>query len=82
MKSFGSKELQRCLLDLGFVVKSVESSHIKFWPPKGHETSRGRRPFQMVQIGKKTYRKNDQNRYITQIKRFGFTKEKIVKALS
>lgn len=81
MKSFGSKELKKCLKKLGFVVKSTESSHIKFWPPKGHIPLKGVRPFQMVQLGKKAYRKNDQGRYISQIRRFGFAKQEIHDAL-
>lgn len=77
-KSFGSKELQKCLNKLGFVPKGIKSSHIKYY----HTESRvGSKPFIIVQLGKKTYGKNASNRYLSQIKRFGFTKEEIEKYL-
>ena len=75
-KSFGSKELQRCLARLGFISRGIESSHLKYYHKRGLS---GSKPFMIVQLGKKTYGRNAANRYISQIKQFGFTKEEIEK---
>lgn len=73
-RSFGSKELQKCLEKLGFAPRGVESSHLKYYHERGRS---GSKPFMIVQLGKKTYGRNAANRYITQIKQFGFTRKEI-----
>ena len=78
MKSFGSKELERCLLKLGFIPKGIQSSHVKYYHKKGRT---GSKPFMIVQLGKKSYGKNAANRYVSEIKKFGFAKEEIEKNL-
>lgn len=82
MKSFGSQELERCIKKLGFTLKNVQSSHAKYSPPQSRETSPGARPYFVLQLGKKTYDMNGANRYITQLKRLGFSKEEIEKNLN
>ena len=51
-KSFGSKDLQKCLLKLNFYQKTSNSSHVKYLHKDG---KKGRYPFLMVQLGKKDY---------------------------
>lgn len=77
-RSFGSKGLQECLEKLGFVPRGIESSHLKYYHKQGKI---GSKPFMIVQLGKKTYGHNAANRYMAQIKKFGFTKEEIEKNL-
>lgn len=79
MKIFGSKELLKCLKCLGFAPRpKIASAHVKFDPPKEKKENKTDYPFIMVQLGRKTYDKNACARYITQIKRFGFTKKEIM----
>ncbi len=75
--SFGSKELEKCLKELGFILKRTSSSHAIFDPPNDKLPPIGSRPFMTVQLGRKTYDPHSANRYISQIKRFGFTKTEI-----
>jgi len=77
-KSFGSKDLQKCLLKLNFYQKTSNSSHVKYLHKDG---KKGRYPFLMVQLGKKDYGQNSCSRYIQELKSFGFTKKEIEKAL-
>lgn len=77
-KSFGSKNLDKCLTKLGFSQKGIKSSHAKYYHKRGKA---GSKPFIIIQLGKKTYGKNASNRYISQLKRFGFTKKEIEKNL-
>lgn len=80
MKSFGSKELEKCLKALGFRYDGVSSSHhAKYYAPNGTEGLAY--PFFLFQLGIKSYPKHSANRYITQLKRFGYTKEDIEKLL-
>lgn len=79
MKQFGSKEICKCLKKLGFTSQFQRaSSHIKYKPPIGKNRSLDQRPFQMVQLGKKTFSRHACARYTSQIKSFGFTKKEIV----
>lgn len=77
-KSFGSRNLQKCLKKLGFIQKGIKSSHVKYFHKDGKI---GSKPFMVVQLGKKTYGKNAGNRYISQLKKFGFTKKEIERHL-
>lgn len=82
MKSFGSKELERCVQKLGFTYDSISSSHhAKYNPPRGTKTQIGDYPFFQFQLGRKSYDPHSVNRYISQLKRFGFTREEIAKNL-
>jgi len=83
-KAFGSKELLECLLSLGFTPKdtnSRNSSHVKYLPPTGHQPPVGMRPYMMVQLGRKCYDGQDCDRYVSQIKKFSFTKKQIEECL-
>lgn len=82
MKAFGSKDLEECVKKLGFTFDSISSSHhAKYTPPHDRDPLPGVRPFFTFQLGRKTYDPNSANRYITQLKRLGFTKEEILKHL-
>jgi len=79
MKAFGSRDLQDCVIKLGFTFDSISSSHhAKYNPPKEKIPPVGNHPFYLFQLGRKTYHRHSANRYITQLKRFGFTKKEIV----
>lgn len=81
MKAFGSKELEKCVKKLGFTFDSISSSHhAKYCPSDGKRICIGNYPFFVFQLGEKSYDPHSANRYITQLKRFGFTKEEIEKA--
>ena len=73
-KSYGYKELHNCLTSLGFYPEDNNSSHIKYYHKEGKT---GKYPFIMDQVNLKTYQKNAKSRYISELKMFGFTKEKI-----
>lgn len=82
MKAFGSKELEKCVKRLGFSFDSISSSHhAKYSPPLSKNVPIGQYPFFQFQMGRKTYDPHSANRYITQLKNFGFTKEEIEKNL-
>lgn len=81
MKSFDSRELENCVKKLGFTFKNIQSSHVKYLPPKSKNFLPEARPYFVLQLGKKTYDSNAMSRYVTQLKRFGFTKEEIEKNL-
>ena len=83
MKNFGTKDLCKCLENLGFVFAEQQTSshHYKYNAPKKHVVLKGLRPFIMVQIGQKAFRPNSCSRYITEIKHLGFTKEEIEKCM-
>lgn len=82
MKAYGSSELEKCVKKLGFTFDSISSSHhAKYIPPTGRDPLPGIRPFFTFQLGRKTYDPNSANRYITQLKHLGFTKEEIEKFL-
>lgn len=82
MKSFGSKDLIKCVKSLGFTFDSISSSHHeKYYPPRGKIPPQGHRPFFTIQSGRKTFDQYSANRYISQLKRFGYTKEEIQKKL-
>lgn len=81
-KSFGSRELYNCLINLGFTpLKQKGTSHLKFLPPKSKRVLQAMRPFIMMQMGEKTFDPHSASRYIRQIIQFGFSEEEIVKAL-
>jgi len=80
-KSFGTKELCKCLEKLGFTCKGIKSSHVKFNLPKNRKISAGLRPFMIVQLGKKNYDSYIANRYVSELKKLGFNKEEIEKYL-
>ncbi len=82
MKSFGSKELCGCLKTLKFNPGSQnKTSHVKYKIPPNKKCPPGVRPFIMVQLGRKSYHPHARSRYISQIKRFGFTKKEILDLL-
>lgn len=82
MKAFGSKELEKCVKKLGFTFDSISSSHhAKYVPPSGKNVPIGNYPFFQFQLGRKTYDPHSANRYISQLKNLGFTKEEIEKNL-
>lgn len=80
-KSFGSRELTKCLEKLGFKLARQTSSHLIYNPPKNKIVPEGIRPFMTVQVGRKTYDRYSANRYISQVKKFGFSKKEIEKNL-
>ncbi len=84
MKNFGSKELCKGLLTLGFTLAKNQTSshHIKYDIPKGHAIDNELRPFMMVQLGQKSFHPHACSRYITELKRLGFEKEKIEDCLN
>ena len=80
MKSFGSKDLINCLLCLGFTpTKSTGSSHIKYKCTKSVE--KGTRSFIEVILNVKTYDPTTRGRYLTQIKRLGYSLKEIEKCM-
>ena len=76
-KSFGSANLKKCVEHLGFAFHSSNSSHLKYYPPKGKDAPAGVRPFFTFQLGRRVYDPYSANRYISQLKKFGFTKKEI-----
>jgi len=80
-KIFGSKELQNCVKNLKFAFHSSNSHHEKYYPPKGVSSPNGVQPFYMIQLGRKAYDPNSCARYISELKKFGFTKDQIEKAI-
>ena len=80
MKSFGSTDLIKCLLRLGFTKdKSTGSSHSKYNCPKKME--KGIRPFLIVILNVKTYDKTTQNRYLTQLKKLGYSLKELEESM-
>ncbi len=82
MKSlFGSKELEKCLTELGFIPqRRVGSSHLKY-KITGKKIPAGIRPFIIIIEGRKVYDPHTASSYIRQIKNLGFTEEEILKNL-
>ena len=80
---YGSKELVNCITKLGFTLhrKQTGSSHVKYDPPKAVKIHAGSRSFLIVQMNIKVYDKNACNRYIKQIKDFGFTEKEVLNFL-
>ena len=80
--SFGSKELCRCLLSLGFTQKpQTATDHIKYKPPSWVKLNPGDRSYIMVQMGRKIFDPHSSTRYIRQIMNFGIEKNKIISNL-
>ena len=77
MKSFGSRELIKCVEKLGFSFKRQSSSHLIYHPPQGRKSTTINKNIFPIQVGRKTYDKNAQSRYVGQLKSFGFTKKEI-----
>ncbi len=84
LKAFGSKELVRCLTNLGFIpLKQHATSHQKYIPPKGKSVSNpGQRSFIIVQTGQREYDPHARTRYIRQIMNFGFTQVEVIEAMN
>ena len=80
-KIFGCEDFCKCLERLGFTYHSENSSHYKYAVPKGHLVPSGLRPFMMVQMHRKDYDKTSCSRYISELKKLGFTSEQIEQAL-
>lgn len=80
-KAFDSKELIKCVEKFGFTFNSSNSHHSKCYPPLGKLPPSGIRPFYMIQLGRKTYDPVSASRYISELKKFGYTKEEIEKNL-
>lgn len=76
-KAFGTKALANCIIGLGFTYRRSNNSHDIYDPPKGHLSPKGTRPFFAIQFGQKTYDSYICNRYISELKKFGFTKKEI-----
>ncbi|MBI2012204.1 hypothetical protein HYS91_05560 [Candidatus Daviesbacteria bacterium] len=56
MKSFGSKELIKCLKELGFKPNSQNAtSHLKFSVPDGIKINAGDRDFIMIQTNRREF---------------------------
>lgn len=82
MKSYGSKELIKCLEKLGFKPNSQNAtSHLKFSAPDGVKINVGDRDFIMVQTNRREFDPHARTRYIAQIKKFGFSENEILKHL-
>ena len=80
MKSFGSKELIRCLIDLGFIQqRKIASRHLKFKCPKKH--SAGERSFIEVLQGKSEFDPITQKKIVNNLLKHGFTKDQIEEAM-
>ncbi|EKE15128.1 MAG: hypothetical protein ACD_12C00136G0002 [uncultured bacterium] len=76
-RSFGSKQLVRCLESFGFIFNRQGSSHAIYNCPVNHQPPVGVRPYMTVQLGRKAYDPHSANRYISEIKKFGFSKKEI-----
>lgn len=80
MKSFGSRELIQCLINLGFTQqRKIASRHLKFKCPKRHVA--GERPFLEVLQGKSEYDPVTQRKIISNLKKHGFTGGQIETAM-
>lgn len=76
MRSFGSRDLIGCLLCLKFTEgKRNASSHVKYNCPKKVEA--GNYPLITVILGRKVYDKVTRGRYLTQLKKLGYTIKEI-----
>jgi len=82
MKSFGSKELCKCLENLGFQRQPQKAtSHIKYKIPSGKKIPCKWKPFIVVQLGRKNYDNHSSTRYMRQIINLGFDINEIIKKL-
>lgn len=82
MKCYGSKELIKCLLKLGFKPNQQNAtSHQKFSAPDSCKINIGDRNYVMVQTNRREYDPHARTRYITEIKRLGFSENEILKYL-
>jgi len=79
---FGTKDLEKCLLCLGFTSRPAKASHKKFDCPKYCEVPERLRPFIIVVLGKKQYDDISAAKWIKQIKNFGFTNKQISHCLN
>ena len=78
MKSFGSKDLEEFVRKFKFTFHSISSSHhAKYYPSKNRISTDPSRPFFQFQLGRKSYDPHSASRYVSQLKRLGFTKEEI-----
>ncbi len=80
MKSFGSKELIKCLVKLKFTPEpQVGSRHRKYTSP--NKVEKGSRPFFIVIQGRKEYDRVTQKKIINQVKKLGFSEDQIMEAM-
>lgn len=80
MKSFGSRELVRCLNRLKYKASpQVGSRHRKYKPPQISKNDP--RPFILIMQGKNNIDPVHQKKYINKIKSHGFTEHEIEKAM-
>lgn len=80
--SFGTEELIRCLINLGFIKQpSTGSSHIKYKCPDPKKVPVGIRPFIIVIENTKVYDKHTMSRYRTEIRRLGYSTVQIEEAM-
>jgi len=78
-KAFGSKNLEKCIVKLGFRYTRASSSHWVYNPPKGVNNPQNR-PF-VFKVNVKSYDLHSRARYISELKSYGFTKSQIEKFL-
>ena len=82
MKCYGSKELVKCLLKLGFKPNNQNAtSHQKYSAPDSCKIYLGDRNFVMVQTNRREFDPQARTRYIAEIKRLGFSESEILKCL-
>ena len=80
--SFGPKELSKCLIRLGLEPESRKAtSHVKFKYNTNKKLPDGSRPFITLIEGRNIYDPITRGRYITQLKRLGFSLKEIKKGL-
>ncbi len=80
--SFGTEELIKCLVNLGFSKQpSTGSSHLKYKCPNPKDVPAGTRPFIIVIENTKVYDKHTMGRYRTEIRRLGYSTTQIEEAM-
>lgn len=80
MKSYGTRELIKCLKCLGYREEpQVGSSHLKFRCP--NKIEKGKHPFIIVRQNRNTYDPVTQSDFIHEIKRHNFTDIQIDKCM-
>lgn len=74
---FGSKELERCLVCLGFSPRQPKATHKKYDCPKDCQVLERTRPFIIIVFGKRQYDDISASKWIKQIKNLGITDKQI-----
>jgi len=77
-RAFGSKDLEKGIVRLGFKYIRASSSHWVYNPPKGMSNLQNR-PF-VFKVGVKSYDPHSRARYISELKSYGFIKSQIEQA--